>query len=92
MDQTIKAPELSPARRRELVTGSRPIFPARLPEYACETGTARKRRLDRRRRQGMTLVEIMAVLVIIAMVAGAVGFAVLPTILSDRKKGVDQNR
>ncbi len=45
------------------------------------------RRLRRaRRRQGMTLVEIMAVLVIIAMVAGAVGFAVLPTIQKARIK------
>jgi len=52
----------------------------------------RKRSLGRRslrrarRRQGMTLVEIMAVLVIIAMVAGAVGFAVLPTIQKARIK------
>jgi general secretion pathway protein G len=39
-----------------------------------------------RRKPGMTLVEIMAVLVIIAMVAGAVGFAVLPTIQKARIK------
>lgn len=45
------------------------------------------RRLRRaRRNSGMTLVEIMAVLVIIAMVAGAVGFAVLPTIQKARIK------
>jgi prepilin-type N-terminal cleavage/methylation domain-containing protein len=40
----------------------------------------RNRRRDRQRRQGMTLVEIMAVLVIIALVAGGVGFAILPNI------------
>lgn len=32
----------------------------------------------RRRREGMTLVEIMIVVVIMAMIAGAVGIAVLP--------------
>lgn len=36
------------------------------------------RRLGRQHQAGMTLIEIMIVLVIIGMIAGAVGFAVLP--------------
>ena len=59
-----------------------------MDQKAKGTGGAHNRaRLRRaRRRSGMTLVEIMAVLVIIAMVAGAVGFAVLPTIQKARIK------
>lgn len=43
------------------------------------TTTTRTRARARRRHQaGMTLIEIMIVLMIIGMIAGAVGFAVLP--------------
>lgn len=44
------------------------------------------RERNRRRRRGMTLVEIMAVLVIIGMVATMIGFAVLPAIKRARIK------
>lgn len=40
----------------------------------------------RRRRQGMTLVEIMIVVIIMAMIATAVGMAVLPRLQSAREE------
>jgi general secretion pathway protein G len=48
--------------------------------------TLRARRLRRQRQQGMTLIEIMIVLVIIGMIAGAVGFAVLPQLAKAKIK------
>ena len=53
---------------------------------------ARRRRQDRaarRRRQGMTLVEIMIVVIIMALIATAVGVAVLPQLQRAR---VDSTR
>jgi general secretion pathway protein G len=38
----------------------------------------RNRKLRNRRREGMTLIEIMVVMVIMALVATAAGFAILP--------------
>lgn len=46
----------------------------------------RARRLRRHRQSGMTLIEIMIVLVIIGMIAGAVGFAVLPQLAKAKIK------
>lgn len=54
--------------------------------------TARTRTLEklaRRRRAGMTLVEIMIVVIIMALIAAAVGFAVLPRL---REAQVEQAR
>jgi general secretion pathway protein G len=42
--------------------------------------TIRQRARRRRRREGMTLVEIMVVVIIMALIAAAVGFAVVPMI------------
>lgn len=47
------------------------------------------RRLRRRRQQGMTLVEIMIVVIIMALIATAVGVAVLPRLQDARE---DQTR
>ena len=45
-----------------------------------------RRRLARRAREGMTLVEIMIVVIIMALLATAVGVAVLPRLQSAREK------
>ena len=44
----------------------------------------RARRRARRRREGMTLIEIMIVVIIMAMIATAVGMAVLPALQRSR--------
>src|SRR5688500_16311613 len=49
----------------------------------------RVRRHLRRRREGMTLVEIMVVVIIMAIIAAAVGFAVVPQI---RKARIESTR
>lgn len=46
--------------------------------------SARRRRRARRRREGMTLIEIMIVVIIMAMIATAVGMAVLPALERSR--------
>lgn len=50
-----------------------------LPECVCEH-EARRQRRNALRRQGMTLIEIMIVVVIMALVATGVGVAVLPAL------------
>lgn len=49
----------------------------------------RSRARRKRRTQGMTLIEIMIVMVIMALVAGGAAFAVLPRL---RKAKIDQTR
>lgn len=44
----------------------------------------RLRRLSRRKREGMTLIEIMIVVIIMALIATAVGVAVLPRLQKAR--------
>ena len=46
---------------------------------------------DRRRRRGMTLVEIMIVVVIMALIATAVGVAVLPALSGAKEDIAQQN-
>ncbi|UJR83747.1 prepilin-type N-terminal cleavage/methylation domain-containing protein [Sandaracinus amylolyticus] len=45
-----------------------------------------KRAARRRRRAGMTLVEVMIVVIIMAMIATAVGMAVLPALIDSRER------
>jgi general secretion pathway protein G len=45
-----------------------------------------RRRAPRRRRAGMTLVEIMIVVIIMALIATAVGMAVLPALQDARRR------
>jgi general secretion pathway protein G len=53
----------------------------------CEAEIARYRQLARRKRQqGITLIEMMIVLVIIAMIAGGVAVALLPRLEESRIK------
>jgi general secretion pathway protein G len=47
-------------------------------------GREAKRRAHLRRRRGMTLVEIMIVVIIMAMIATAVGMAVIPQLVTAR--------
>lgn len=51
--------------------------------------TNHRRRLARRAREGMTLVEIMIVVIIMALLATAVGVAVLPRLQSAREKSTE---
>ncbi len=51
-----------------------------------ELNTAKRlRRIARRRREGMTLIEIMIVVIIMALIATAVGVAVLPRLQQARE-------
>lgn len=52
------------------------------PNPSLLTRAAKKRR----RREGMTLVEIMIVVIIMALIAAAVGFAVLPRLAEAREE------
>src|SRR5262245_18879160 len=49
------------------------------------------RRRNRRRREGMTLVEIMIVMVIMALVTAAASFAILPRLKDARVKATQQD-
>lgn len=51
----------------------------------------RLRRLARRRREGMTLIEIMIVVIIMALIATAVGVAVLPQFTKAKIRTAETN-
>jgi general secretion pathway protein G len=58
-----------------------------MPTVRATTEILRRRRARaRRRREGMTLVEIMIVVIIMALIAAAVGFAVLPRLAEARNQ------
>ncbi len=64
--------------------GARPRPAARSTEW--DASPARIAARNRKKQRGMTLVEIMVVMVIIAMIAGGVGVAVFPAIEKARKR------
>ncbi|HEX2678830.1 MAG TPA: type II secretion system protein [Polyangiales bacterium] len=59
---------------------------ARARLYGAPALRGGARRADRRKREGMTLIEIMVVMVIMALVATAAGFAIVPQITKARIK------
>lgn len=58
-------------------------------EHSTLQRNSRRLAQRKRRKQGMTLIEIMIVMVIMALVAGGAAFAVMPRL---RKAKIDQTR
>jgi general secretion pathway protein G len=65
--------------------------PARATRAAVRNRRKRRSVVSRRRQQGMTLIEIMIVMVIMALVAAGAGFAIVPQLQKAKIKSTQQD-